>query len=89
NIQSTGNSGALQFNVSSYPTQWGTRLFTQDCYNGACNGVDFALETQYNNTWHKAVSFSHGQDINHPSLRTWYSTYLASDAGSVGIGTTL
>ena len=88
NLNSSNNSSALQFNVNTYPTQWGARMFTQDGYNGANNGIDLAVESQYaGNAWYKAASFSHGQDINHPSLRTWYSTYLASDGGSVGIGT--
>jgi hypothetical protein len=86
NLKSTDGSSALQFNVSSYPTTYGTRIFTNDCYNGVCGGVDLALEVQSAGTWYRSVSFGHGQDNNHPSIRSSYGAQFAVTSGNVGIG---
>jgi hypothetical protein len=88
-LKSSDSASAIQFNAASYPTQWGARIFTKDSYNGFANGVDLAFEFQnVSNVWNKSVVFGHGQDNNHPSLRTWYNTYLATSNGKVGITTT-
>ena len=72
---------------------WGTRIFKQDCYQGiglanACNGIPLAIETQSGGTWYTSATFGHGQDPNHPTLRTYGQTYLATGGGNVGIGST-
>ena len=87
-LTSSGASSALQFNVSAYPTMYAARVFTQDSYNGQNGGIDLAIESQNASTWYTAASFSHGQSVAHPSLRTWYTTELATNGGNVGIGNT-
>ena len=94
-LTSDNETGGFSLFASGYEPGrlWGTRIFKKDCYQGignatACNGIPLTIETQYNGTWYSSAMFGAGQDINHPTLRTFGQTYLASNGGNVGIGTT-
>ena len=90
-LTSSNSASALQFNTPGYneTNQWGSRIFTQDGYGGlGYSGIPLAVEIQYGDDWYSSSYFSHGQIPTHPSLRTYSHTYLATDGGDVGIGTT-
>ena len=90
-LTSSNSASALQFNTPGYneTNTWGSRIFTQDGYGGlGYSGIPLAVEIQYGDDWYSSSYFSHGQIPTHPSLRTYSHTYLATDGGDVGIGTT-
>ncbi len=93
-LTSDSETGGISMFAAGYEPgrNWGTRIFKKDCYQGignpsACNGIPLAIESQYSSTWYTSALFGAGQDPNHPSLRTFGQTILASESGKVGIGT--
>ena len=86
-ITNTGSAGGgyTMFNASySAAKQWGMRKYGID--NGT--GIAFFSDVQFSSTWWNATRIGHGQNANNPSLQSYYTTYLATTAGNVGIGTT-
>ena len=90
-IDSDNANEALLFMTSSYngANLWGTRVYKSNCFGGlGCDGIPLVIETQHSGDWMTSAYFSHGASASHPSLRTYRHTYLATDGGNVGIGTT-
>jgi hypothetical protein len=79
--------GELRFQNGQYYNNleyWGARMFSQD--DG--NGVPLYVQVQWVGGWYNALKIASGLDDNNPSLRTYRTTQLATDAGNVSIGGT-
>ena len=63
---------------------WGARMYSQD--DG--NGVPVYMDVQWVGGWRSALKIASGQNDNNPSLRTYFTTQLATDGGHVVIGGT-
>jgi hypothetical protein len=86
-ITNTGSAGGgyTMFNAFySAAKQWGMRKYGID--NGT--GIAFSSDVQFGSTWYNATRIGHGQNANNPSFQSYYTTYLATTSGNVGIGTT-
>ena len=85
-LVSQDSTSGLSFFTSSYDStkNYGTRIYKSDI----SGGIPLSIDTQLVGTWYSSVFIDHGQDNNHPSLRTYYNTQLAVTSGNVGIGTT-
>jgi hypothetical protein len=86
-ITNTGSAGGgyTMFNASySAAKQWGMRKYGID--NGT--GIAFSSDVQFASTWWNATRIGHGQNATNPSFQSYYTTYLATTSGNVGIGTT-
>jgi hypothetical protein len=83
---SESNTTGISLFTSAYiaAREWGTRIWKSD----TGGGIPLKFDTQEAGVWYDSISISHGRSNSHPSLRTWNTTQLATDAGNVGIGTT-
>ena len=79
--------GEIRFQNGGYYNNleyWGTRMFSQD--DG--NGVPLYVQVQWVDGWRNALKIASGVNDDNPSLRTYYTTQLATDSGNVSIGGT-
>ena len=86
-LVSTRILGEIRFQNGSYYNNleyWGARMYSQD--DG--NGVPLYVQVQWVDGWYNALKIASGLDDNNPSLRTYRTTQLATDAGNVSIGGT-
>jgi len=86
-LVSTRILGEIRFQNGSYYNNleyWGARMYSQD--DGG--GVPLYVQVQWAAGWRQALKIASGMDDNNPSLRTYYTTQLATDAGNVSIGGT-
>ena len=84
------NTGSAGGGYSMYSTtyavgkQWGMRKYGID--NG--QGIHWSSDVQFSSTWYNAIRIGHGQNSTNPSFQSYYTTYLATTGGNVGVGTT-
>jgi hypothetical protein len=87
-IINTGSAGGglTMFGSAYYGglKYWGMRIYGID--NG--QGIHYSTDVQVGATWYSATKVGHGQNATNPSFQSYYATYLATDGGNVGIGTT-
>jgi hypothetical protein len=85
-ITSSGSAGggfSMYNSAYSASKAWGMRTYGID----NTTGIHWATDVQFSSTWHSAIRIGHGQNAGNPSLQTYYSTYLATDGGNVGVKT--
>lgn len=89
-LTSSDSLSGISLFTSNYEAgrYWGTRIYKQDSFGGFANGIPLIIDSQYGSTWYTSATFGAGVDPHHPSFRSYGQTYLASDSGNVGIGTT-
>jgi hypothetical protein len=86
-ITNTGSAGGgYSMYTSGYSAGklWGMRKYGID--NG--NGIHWSSDVQFSSTWYNSIRIGHGQNATNPSFQSYYTTYLATTGGNVGIGTT-
>ena len=87
-IINTGSAGGglTMFGSAYYGglKYWGMRIYGID--NG--QGIHYSTDVQVGADWYSATKVGHGQNATNPSFQSYYTTYLATTGGNVGIGTT-
>jgi hypothetical protein len=86
-ITNTGSAGggySMYSSGYSAGKLWGMRKYGID--NG--QGIHWSSDVQFSSTWYSAIRIGHGQNATNPSFQSYYTTYLATTGGNVGIGVT-